>query len=61
MVKLTPSPVLEARNAQLQFPLGARPSFLVLGTVPSKEASHLVQASVPRTPVILQLTTGEGA
>lgn len=61
MVKLTPSPVSEARNAQLQCPPAARPSFLVLGTVPSKEASHLVQAFLPRTPVSLQLTTGEGA
>ena len=61
MVKLTPSPVLDTCSAQLQCPAAARPSFLVLGTVPSKEASHLVQVFVPRIHVILQLTTGEGA
>lgn len=61
VVKLIPSPVLEACNAQLQCPPAAHPSFLVLGTAPSKEATHLVQVFVPRTPVILQLTRAEGA
>ena len=49
MVKPTLSRVLDACSAQLQCPAAAHPSFLVLGTVPSKEASLLVQVFVPRT------------
>ena len=45
MVKLTPSRVLDACAAAAS----CRCSFLVLGTVPSKEASLLVQVVVPRT------------
>ena len=45
MVKLTPSRVLDACAAAAS----CRCSFLVLGTVPSKEASLLVQVFVPRT------------